>query len=105
MGRLREKGTKMTLLEFIKEIPLATMILVGIGIFEFVQLLLGKRKAKKFNIICYGCVIGYTILFELTNLIAHLAANEPLTPINIAVSIITFIFFSVFLVYECIFYK
>ena len=40
-----------------------------------------------------------------TNLIAYLVEKEPPTIADIANSIITFIFFSVLLAFECVFYK
>ncbi len=50
-------------------------------------------------------MIGSAVLVVLTNLIAYLVENETLLAQDIANSSITFIFFSVFLAFECVFYK
>ena len=95
----------MTLLDFIKEIPFITIFLVGFGIFELVQLILKKREPTKSNIVIDSLMISVSVLVVSTNLIAYLVEKEPPTIADIANSIITFIFFSVFLAFECVFYK
>ena len=93
----------MTLLEFIKEIPFITIFLVGFGIFELVQLLLGKREPTESNIVIDSLMISVAVLVVSTNLIAYLVENEPPIIADSARSIIKFIFFSIFLVFECVF--
>ena len=95
----------MTVLDFIKEIPFITIFLVGFGIFELVQLLLGKREPTKSNIVIDSLMISGAVLVVSTNLIAYLVENEPPIISDIANSVITFTFFSVFLAFECVFYK
>ena len=93
----------MTVLEFILNIPFITVFLVGFGVFELVQLLLGKREPTKSNIVIDSLMISGAVLVTSTNLIAYLVENEPLIIADIANSTITFIFFSVFLAFECVF--
>ena len=95
----------MTVSEFMLNIPFITVFLIGFGVFELVQLLLGKRKPTKSNIVIDSLMISCAVLVASTNLIAYLVENEPPTIADIANSIITFIFFSVFLAFECVFYK
>ena len=95
----------MTVSEFMLNIPFITVFLVGFGVFELVQLLLGKREPTKSNIVIDSLMISGAVLVVSTNLIAYLVENEPPIIADIANSIITFIFFSVFLVFECVFYK
>ena len=95
----------MTVSEFMLNIPFITVFLVGFGVFELVQLLLGKREPTKSNIVIDSLMISGAVLVVSTNLIAYLVENEPPIIADIANSIITFIFFSAFLVFECVFYK
>ena len=95
----------MTLLDFIKEIPFITIFLIGFGIFELVQLISKKREPTKSNIVIDSLMISAAVLVVSTHLIAYLVENEPPIIADIANSIITFIFFSVFLAFECVFYK
>ena len=105
MGRLYKKGIKMILSDFIKEIPFITIFLIGFGIFELVQLILKKREPTKSNIVIDSLMIGSALLVALTIFIAYIVENEIPTLKDIANSLATFIFFSVFLVFECVFYK
>jgi hypothetical protein len=95
----------MTLLEFIKEIPFITIFLVGFGIFELVQLILKKREPTKLNIIIDSGLVGSSIFLTLAVFIAYLTENVIPTPADVVNSIVTFIFFSIFLIFECVFYK
>lgn len=95
----------MNALEFILDIPFITVFLVGFGIFELVQLLLGKREPTKSNIVIDSLMISGAILVLSTNLIARLMEKEALIMADIANSTVTFMFFSVFLTFECVFYK
>ncbi len=95
----------MTLLDFIKEIPFITIFLIGFGIFELIQLILKKREPTKSNIVIDSLMIDGAVLLVSTNLIACLVENEPLIIADIANATVTFIFFSVFLTFECVFYK
>ena len=95
----------MTLLDFIKEIPFITIFLVGFGIFELVQLILKKREPTKSNIVIDSLMISSALLVAVTVFIACIVENEIPTPADVVNSIVTFIFFSVFLIFECIFYK
>ena len=95
----------MTVSEFMLNIPFITVFLIGFGVFELVQLLHGKRKPTKSNIVIDSLMISGAVLVASTNLIAYLVEKEPPTIADIANSTITFIFFSVFLVFECVFYK
>lgn len=95
----------MTLLDFIKEIPFITIFLIGFGIFELVQLILKKREPTKSNIVIDSLMIGSALLVAVTAFIAYIVENEIPTLKDIANSLTTCIFFSVFLVFECVFYK
>ena len=95
----------MTLLDFIKEIPFITIFLVGFGIFELVQLILKKREPTKSNIVIDSLMISSALLVAVTVFIACIVENEIPTPADVAIPIVTFIFFSVFLIFECVFYK
>ena len=95
----------MTLLDFIKEIPFITIFLIGFGIFELVQLILKKREPTKSNIVIDSLMIGSALLVALTIFIAYIVENEIPTLKDIANSLTTCIFFSVFLAFECVFYK
>lgn len=95
----------MTLLDFIKEIPFITIFLVGFGIFELVQLILKKREPKKANIVIDSLMISSALLVAVTVFIACIVENEIPTPADVVNSIVTFIFFSIFLIFECVFYK
>ena len=95
----------MTVSEFMLNIPFITVFLVGFGVFELVQLLLGKRKPAKSNIVIDSLMIGSALLVALTIFIAYIVENEIPTLKDIANSLTTCIFFSVFLVFECVFYK
>ena len=95
----------MTVSEFMLNIPFITVFLIGFGVFELVQLLLGKRKPTKSNIVIDSLMISGAVLVASTHLIEYLVENEPQIIADIANSIITFIFFSVFLAFECVFYK
>ena len=95
----------MTLLEFIKEIPFITIFLVVFGIFELVQLILKKREPTKSNIVIDSLMISSALLVAGTVFIACIVENEIPTPADVVNSIVTFIFFSIFLIFECVFYK
>lgn len=95
----------MTLLEFIKEIPFITIFLVGFGIFELVQLILKKREPTKSNIVIDSLMISSALLVAITVFIACVVENEIPTLADVVNSIVTFIFFSIFLIFECVFYK
>ena len=95
----------MTVSEFMLNIPFITVFLIGFGVFELVQLLLGKRKPTKSNIVIDSLMIGSALLVAFTIFIAYIVENEIPTLKDIANSLATFIFFSVFLVFECVFYK
>ena len=101
----------MTLLEFIKEISFGVLLVIGIGISNLIQLVLKKREPTKLNIILYSLMVGSMLFSALTVFAAYLEKNEiPLLPETtsfsiIAISFIMFMFFSVFLAFECVFYK
>ena len=101
----------MTLLDFIKEISFGVVLVIGIGISNLIQLVLKKREPTKLNIILYSLMVGSMLFSALTVFAAYLEKNEiPLLPETtsfsiIAISFIMFIFFSAFLVFECVFYK
>ena len=95
----------MTLLDFIKEIPFITIFLVGFGIFELVQLILKKREPTKSNIVIDSLMISSALLVAVTVFIACIVENEIPAPADVVNSIVTFIFFSIFLIFECVFYK
>ena len=86
-------------------------MIIGIGVKGFIELIFKKRNPSKLNIVLYSLMVGSVFLFALTVFAAYLEANEiPIFPettsfLMIAVSSIMFVFFSVFLVFECVFYK
>ena len=101
----------MTVLDFIKEISFGVVLVIGIGISNLIQLVLKKREPTKLNIILYGLMVGSMLFSSLTVFAAYLEKSE--TPLLsettsfsiIAISFIMFMFFSVFLAFECVFYK
>ena len=98
-------------LDFMKEIFFGVILIIGIGISNLIQLVLKKREPTKLNIILYSLMVGSMLFLALTVFAAYLEANEiPIFPETISVSMIAisfimFIFFSAFLVFECVFYK
>ena len=101
----------MTVLDFIKEISFGVILVIGIGISNLIQLVLKKREPTKLNIFLYSLMVGSVLFSALTVFAAYLEKSEiPLLPKTtsfsiIAISFIMFIFFSAFLVFECVFYK